>query len=618
MNAEKFTDTLRQLGYPNASSLDPTSLEWMFENEKLLPFFEWFSSNIDSNNVASESELKQYNDLVASGETIFEGSQLDELLQNVALTKEEDMSDEKIREDMDRLSHDIALAGNKCRKQTLIKQRDKLSSHLSALNHRVDKLGSVEDAANTQYRKWLEQSTADNNTMNTCLSQLNNAVQHLTSLYSLAHPSEGQSTTNLTSPFLSRHDLSQYKVTEEKFTNQVTDYTKKQFFEGIATITGSQEGSRYEILEVNHPETLLIKGESKEVNDQNCREFQRLKSVYPKSECDRITASAREKSTEATCNEAQRLITAIDEGKLASSESDLSALFKQSQSDLEALNRELANISMNTIPSLVEESAPAVFTPILTGDYDLKIARQDYFTANQEQVVNQLIIQKSRHEFLTMAYEVEARNHKDVHRFLTMISTQLSAQISAWLDRQKLMADPSLNKQKYQRSTIDSRDKSTIRQYNILDSKTAEDSQLYYTYSSLVQAAESLHQHLTSTQDALASNSAKLHDSLVRLEQKPKSLESILYSGSSASTGRPQLSPKEIHDTFGQLSDLVKRLEHAITDIVKDVKTKKKLLKSDPLLRISRDMFVHFFNDQPKLRQTIEELKSRLESQLVT
>ena len=35
------------------------------------------------------------------------------------------------------------------------------------------------------------------------------------------------------------------------------------------------------------------------------------------------------------------------------------------------------------------------------------------------QVIKYLVDQRARNEFLTMAYEIEGRNHRDVHRLLT-------------------------------------------------------------------------------------------------------------------------------------------------------------------------------------------------------
>ena len=53
---------------------------------------------------------------------------------------------------------------------------------------------------------------------------------------------------------------------------------------------------------------------------------------------------------------------------------------------LSALQREESVRSGEQLPQLVEQCANAQLTRILSGDYNLKIARQDYFTANQEKV----------------------------------------------------------------------------------------------------------------------------------------------------------------------------------------------------------------------------------------
>ena len=43
-------------------------------------------------------------------------------------------------------------------------------------------------------------------------------------------------------------------------------------------------------------------------------------------------------------------------------------------------------LAQQQVPTLIRESAALQVTKILRGDYNLKIARQDYFTSNQDQV----------------------------------------------------------------------------------------------------------------------------------------------------------------------------------------------------------------------------------------
>ena len=53
---------------------------------------------------------------------------------------------------------------------------------------------------------------------------------------------------------------------------------------------------------------------------------------------------------------------------------------------LSATREELRQMTEGEVAKLVKELGALQSTHILTGDYRLKLARQDYFTANQDQV----------------------------------------------------------------------------------------------------------------------------------------------------------------------------------------------------------------------------------------
>lgn len=48
--------------------------------------------------------------------------------------------------------------------------------------------------------------------------------------------------------------------------------------------------------------------------------------------------------------------------------------------------RDIAGMTERDIPALIQESTASQVSRILTGDYNLKLARQDYFISNQDQV----------------------------------------------------------------------------------------------------------------------------------------------------------------------------------------------------------------------------------------
>ena len=56
------------------------------------------------------------------------------------------------------------------------------------------------------------------------------------------------------------------------------------------------------------------------------------------------------------------------------------------QKALAQVKMEIGRLSEQELPGLVMELGELQATGILKGDYDLKIARQDYFTSKQDQV----------------------------------------------------------------------------------------------------------------------------------------------------------------------------------------------------------------------------------------
>lgn len=63
-----------------------------------------------------------------------------------------------------------------------------------------------------------------------------------------------------------------------------------------------------------------------------------------------------------------------------------SVQLRERRAENAGLQREITSLSERELPRLVSESSEAQSTHILCGDYDLKIARQNYFTSNQEKV----------------------------------------------------------------------------------------------------------------------------------------------------------------------------------------------------------------------------------------
>ena len=61
---------------------------------------------------------------------------------------------------------------------------------------------------------------------------------------------------------------------------------------------------------------------------------------------------------------------------------------EDAKSSLSLVRRDVAHLAEDQLPALLRDSASLQVTRVLRGDYNLKIARQDYFTANQDKVLH--------------------------------------------------------------------------------------------------------------------------------------------------------------------------------------------------------------------------------------
>ncbi|KAH3849262.1 hypothetical protein DPMN_091658, partial [Dreissena polymorpha] len=416
--------------------------------------------------------------------------------------------------------------------------------------------------------------------------------------------------------FFSQIPVLQYYSAEESYTSQLTAFTKKQFFQGIAEMASCGEDSRFEILEVSDPDSLLVRGESNEVNIQDCKELARLQKLFVKSESDRIKATCEMQRLKGQLESAKGVLSALDSGTFCTEGLKNKEQLDKLRASQKSVQQEFSALGEGDFPTLIQECREAKVIRVLTGDYNLKLARQDYFTANQDKVITQLIVQRSRNEFVTMALELELRQHREIHHLLTSLFSQLQNHLTQFEARLHVMADTSLTPARHKRETIDSRDKSTARLYHMLDDsvEAAGGRQLFLTYNSLVENAGQLQQRHSQLHRSLEFTSSASMDHIHMLEASVRECESLLYAESSTSSGPPPLTPRPIQQAMISLREMLARLEQNILDLVKDIDHKKKVLKADPLLTRERKLFTYFFNNPAKLHQTFEEISSRLQA----
>lgn len=127
------------------------------------------------------------------------------------------------------------------------------------------------------------------------------------------------------------------------------------------------------------------------------------------------------------------------------------------------LEEQITYIRDKSLPAVVKENAQLLNMPVVKGDFDLQIAKQDYYTARQELVLNQLIKQKASFELLQLSYEIELRKNWDIYRQLENLVQELSRSNMMLHQQLEILTDPSVSHQINPRNTIETKDYSTHR-----------------------------------------------------------------------------------------------------------------------------------------------------------
>ncbi|XP_008566024.1 PREDICTED: HAUS augmin-like complex subunit 3 isoform X2 [Galeopterus variegatus] len=400
------------------------------------------------------------------------------------------------------------------------------------------------NAKEEEATKKLKQSQGILNVVNT---KINNELQALTDgitklMMFFKHSNLGQGTNPLV--FLSHFSLEKYLSQEEQSTAALTLYTKKQFFQGIHEVVESSNEENFQLLDIQTPSIC----DNQEIFEERQLEMARLQLAY-------------------ICAQHQ------------------------------LIHLKASNLSLKSSVKWAEENLHSLTS---------KIAKQDYYTARQELVLNHLIKQKASFELLQLSYEIELRKHWDVYRQLENLVQELGQRNKMLYQRLEMLTDPSVSKQINPRNTIDTKDHSTHRLYQLLEGENKK-KELFITHENLQKMAEKLKQDVSLVQDQLGKSAQEHSFFLSKLNNDVDMLCDALYQGGN----QLLLSDQVLMEQFHQVESQLNKLNHLLSDILADVKTKRKILATNKLHQMERELYVYFFKDEDYLKDIVENLENR-------
>ncbi|XP_068927160.1 HAUS augmin-like complex subunit 3 isoform X2 [Petaurus breviceps papuanus] len=591
----EFVETLKKIGYPKSDNLNGEDFDWLFETVENKPFLEWFCRNVNEQHVLTEKELQAFNTLQKSGKPILEEQALDEVLKPC---KTSDLKTSILGgAELEKLETELQALQKL--KHLKIQRRNKFQLIASANSHRSLQLNAKEEEVTKNLKESQGFLNAINTKITNQLQDLIDGVEKLTSFFGCSEIKQG------TAPpvFLSQLALEKYLSQEGQSTVALTLYTKKHFFQGIQDLVESSNEENFRLFDIQTPS--ICDDDANESHKERRLEMARLQLAYVCARHQLIQLKANECSLHSCIKWAEETLQNLTSKAIG--KEDLVAKISSFSSEILKLEEQITQLNNKTLPAVVKENAQLLNMPVVKGDFDLQLAKQDYYTSRQELVLNQLIKQKASFELLQLAYEIELRKHRDTYRQLESLTQELSQSNTVLCQRLKMLADPSISQKTHPRNTIDAKDCSTHRLYQLLEGENKKQ-ELFRTYEGLEEVAQKLRKDVSSVRDQLAIAAQEHSLFLSKLNNGVDMLCDTLYCGGN----QLYLSDQELKEQFHQVDSHLKKLNHLLMDILTNVKAKRRILATDKLYQMERELYVYFFKDKEYLKNIVENLEHQL------
>ncbi|XP_066575893.1 HAUS augmin-like complex subunit 3 isoform X2 [Amia ocellicauda] len=596
-DGSQFVETLKKLNYPKASELKGEDFDWLFESPEHRCFLRWFCSSVNKENVLSEEEVTAFQALRELGKPILDEAALVDVLKTCQ--SEEPRRDLAFLEELgvEQLEEELqALRREKKRKMQRLRR---LQVMTTASADTALRLTSQEKEASVALRETVEALGAENAKTNHDLQILEEEVKKLTTFFS---PGAEQEAGTQSQPpvFLSQLPLETYLHQEELNTKALTSFTQKQFFQGISDLVESSNEENFRLLDLSSSSAGREDGQ---VQQGHRKEMARLQCAHSMAQYQLIQATAQEHSIRAGL----QWIDANASTKLSGSVQDLEVRAARLRKELEAVQSQVQTLQSEQLPAAVRESAQLLNVPVVRGDIDLQIARQDYYTSRQDEVCCHLLRQKASFDLLQLGYELELKQDKELHKQLEDLVQHLESRCNNLSRRLETFSSPELAVSVQPRSIIHSKDTVLCRLYQALEGKATQE-QPFRTYEGLQQAALALQQELQSVREAIASAEQEQAYSMAKMEADSDVLRSTNYCG----LKQLVLTPQELGERLLHLEAQLNKLNQLMQEIGNDIRTKKSILERKKLLRKERKLYDYFFQDEDYLKSTIRDLEDKV------
>ncbi|XP_066537706.1 HAUS augmin-like complex subunit 3 isoform X2 [Hoplias malabaricus] len=608
LNGERFVEALSQLGYPGASFLKGSEFDWLFDAEPdSLHLLRFFCHRLNTKNVLTPEEVQAFQILRESGKPILDEATLQDLLKSCGTV------DGTVGARGAVPSHCASVEDLEAELQALQKERQLKLRRLKKLQLLAASRGADSSAAQTLHEEGrsavknvVSALVVENAASNASLESLVKETSKLADFFQFEIPSTDKKDGDVPPVLLSQLPLEPYLHQEEQNTKALATYTQRQFFKGISDIVESSSSKRFQPLDLSCYSEYEVEDDGKVVESRR-KEMSQLQWAYMVVQYQLMKEQAEEQGHQVLKDWLVEHLSSQTQpfglNRARYHEPAMQTELMSIQSDLDALMRD-------PVRSALRDSARLLNVPVVRGDLALQIARQNYYTARQTEVRDQLLRQKASFELVSLAQDAQLRGGKRTVAQLEEVAQRLVGLSEAAAQRGSTFSQPELTQtpclgSNAKAKVIGSKDISFNRLLQILELGQVSDQckDPLLTYGRLEDRASCLHEELLAVREALNRATCEQGYTAERLTRDHDALDRAAYS----LVMQPLLRPQELSMVLSELEEKQKNLYKQLQDIVGDLKVKRAHLEQSATLGQERELYVYFHLDPTLLIRTVRE-----------
>ncbi|NXK56096.1 HAUS3 protein, partial [Chauna torquata] len=593
----EFLKTL-QLVYPQADTLCEKDFDWLFDCPQTEQFLEWFCKTVGEENVLSPAEVQAYDALVAAGKPILEGDALEQALQKCqqvprltgVIPEVEGPSLEALEQEVQELKDYHARQ---------LWRHNKLQLWAANLQQELRYLEEEEKVVKRALRKAQVDLEVEIFQTSAVLNQISEVAKQLVEWH--GEVGKGQPPA-----LLYEIDLGPYMELEQQSTDVFEQFIQ-QLLPGSAQAPeetgGSQEATeKTDTKQTTVPKSLRTNGDELLGNQGSYwKELSQMEKAYICAQREVITMLAKVEGHCAALKWAQRTLKAIKENKRVV-EAELQSRTATFQKQIHALRCDIAQTQAHQLLPLLKARACLPLLPILQGQLSLETARLQDIAQRQEEAAAWLMSQHSRLDLLELQLKWERKELDQKAAWLGEMETTLKEAQTKLQEHHDCFKEASSSMKGCAHTQMEPRDLTTMRLWDVLVGQD-QDKQLSCSYKAIAAWSSQLIEDRRGLEVQLAAPVSQFS----ALESATEVLYRLLYNNSN----QLQLCSPEIAELMHQLITTQDTLCQKLTDLLSDLKVKRRSLQN-PILQAERNLYIYFFCNEDRLREVVEELEKQV------